>query len=220
MTNPERYRYRIQFEKSESIRFISHLDLHHTWERTLRRAGLPVYHSQGFNPRPKINLSRALPLGQTSECELMDVWLEQEVASTELLAKLKAAAPPGLVLANVERVPLTEASLQSRISSATYHVTLEEDINPASVESTIYDILNASQLKRVRRTKPYDLRPLIESLSIASEPSDRVTLQMQLAAREGASGRPEEVLLEMGLDPGTARIHRIKLYVETDPVNQ
>ncbi|MGD8633400.1 MAG: TIGR03936 family radical SAM-associated protein [Anaerolineales bacterium] len=216
MTDIERFRYRIQFEKGEQIRFISHLDLHRTWERTLRRAGLPVYHSQGFKPRPKINLSRALPLGQTSNCELMDVWLEQEIAEPELLIRLKAAAPPGLILQDVARVPLSEGSLQSRITSAAYLATLPGKNDPDEVQRTVKRILRADQLARVRRKKEYDLRPLIEALEVITSSDEELMLSMRLAAREGASGRPEEVLLEMGYNPEQARIQRTEIFFRAD----
>ncbi|MDF1499151.1 MAG: TIGR03936 family radical SAM-associated protein [Anaerolineales bacterium] len=216
MTNPERYRYRIQFEKRDEIRFIGHLDLQRTWERTLRRASLPLCHSQGFNPRPKINLGRALPLGQTSECELIEIWLEQEIEPDELLQRLKAAAPPGLMVVSANQVPLSEASLQSRISSASYLVTLDGELDRDHLQSSVERLLQSETLPRVRRKKEYDLRPLIESISIASSSPEAAKLLMQLAAREGASGRPEEVLLEIGLEPAHARTHRIKLFFEDD----
>ena len=62
------------------MRFTGHLDLHRAWERTFRRAGLPLAYSQGFNPHPRLNLASALPLGFTSEGEVIDVWLEQDLA--------------------------------------------------------------------------------------------------------------------------------------------
>lgn len=214
MTQIERYRYRLRFEKRDSIRFISHLDLHRTWERTLRRASLPLYHSQGFNPRPKINLSRALPLGQSSECELIDIWLEQEIDPVELLGKIKKAAPPGLKPVGIEPVALSEKSLQSRITSARYRVTLTDQTEREHVQARIDRLLQADQLRRERRDKTYDLRPLIESLIIVEASAESLTLEMRLAAREGASGRPGEVLLEMGFNPDLARIHRTELFFE------
>jgi radical SAM-linked protein len=216
MTNLVRFRYRIRFEKGESVRFISHLDLHRTWERTLRRAALPVYHSQGFNPRPKINLSRALPLGQTSECELMDVWLEEQIDPQDLLARLKSAVPPGLILREAAPVPLREPSLQSRITSATYLAIFPERKDPARVQELIEQILQSEELPRIRRKKAYDLRPLIESLEIVPSTNDGTILRMRLAAREGASGRPDEVLLAMGFNPEQAHIHRTEIFFETD----
>jgi radical SAM-linked protein len=71
-------RFRIAFAKTNAMRFTSHLDLQRTWERTIRRARLPLSYSQGFNPRPKINLAAALPLGFTSSCEIAEIWLDDE----------------------------------------------------------------------------------------------------------------------------------------------
>ncbi|MGD8864515.1 MAG: hypothetical protein PVI81_02885, partial [Anaerolineales bacterium] len=70
----------------------------------------------------------------------------------------------------------------------------------------------ADHIQRVRRKKPYDLRPLIEEISIESSTDEDVTLEMRLSAREGASGRPEEILLELGLQPEQAHIHRKALF--------
>ena len=73
------YRYRLTFGKEERIRFTGHLDIHRAWERTFRRAGLPLAYRQGFNPRPRLNIGSALPLGHSSTAELMDFWLEEEL---------------------------------------------------------------------------------------------------------------------------------------------
>lgn len=72
-------RLRLTFAKTDAMRFTGNLDLHRTWERTIRRAGLPLAYSQGFHPQPRLNLASALPLGFTSQFEMVDVWLENEM---------------------------------------------------------------------------------------------------------------------------------------------
>ena len=72
-------RLRITFHKTAAMRYTGHLDLHKTWERTIRRARLPLAYSQGYHPQPRLNVASALPLGFTSECELLDLWLADEV---------------------------------------------------------------------------------------------------------------------------------------------
>jgi len=69
-------RLRITFSKEGWLIYSSHLDLMRVWERALRRAGAPLAYSGGFNPRPKLQIARALPLGHVGEGELIDVWLE------------------------------------------------------------------------------------------------------------------------------------------------
>ena len=82
-------RVRITFAKTDAMRFTGHLDLHRAWERTFRRAGLPLAYTQGFSPHPRINLASALPLGFTSERELVDIWLEQELPASAVTAALE-----------------------------------------------------------------------------------------------------------------------------------
>ncbi|MGF1504453.1 MAG: TIGR03936 family radical SAM-associated protein [Anaerolineae bacterium] len=69
-----RARYRIRFGKQDDLRYTGNLDIARIWERTLRRAGAPGVYSNGYNPRPKLQIAAALPLGYSSVCEIVDVW--------------------------------------------------------------------------------------------------------------------------------------------------
>jgi len=213
MANDDRYRYRITFTKDEAQRFTSHLDLHRAWGRLLRRAGLPLLYSQGFNPRPRIQLSTALPLGCTSEHELADIWLTEEIPCSEILERLQHSAPPGTRILEVERAALNEPSLPNQIDAVSYIAKIEPGLTEEELSSTIHDLLLTKVLERERRGKTYDLRPLIHELEISSKGMEHPSIRMKLAAKEGATGRPEEVLLALDLDPSTAKIHRIHLHM-------
>jgi radical SAM-linked protein len=203
-------RLRIEFKKTESMRYTSHLDLHRTWERTFRRAGLPIAYSEGFHPQPKINLASALPLGITSEYELVDIWIEEILKISYITAHLNTALPPGLKLISMEEVSQSLPSLQSELISTVYHVTTSEEVE--DLEDRVEAILKADALIRERRGKKYDLRPLIEELSILRNQSSMLQIiMMQLAARERATGRPDEVLDALSIDPTSTQIHRINL---------
>jgi radical SAM-linked protein len=67
-------RLRIRFGRGQELKFISHLDLTRLWHRALRRAGVALAYSEGFNPHPRLSLAAPLQLGATSEAELMDVY--------------------------------------------------------------------------------------------------------------------------------------------------
>jgi radical SAM-linked protein len=95
-------RLRITFAKTEAMRFTSHLDLHKTWERTFRRARLPLAYSQGFNPHPHINLASALPLGFTGDQEVIDVWLERRAAGRDR-ANAASGGAPGIDIRRVAK---------------------------------------------------------------------------------------------------------------------
>lgn len=198
-------RIRITFSKTNAMRYTGHLDLHRAWERTFRRAGLPIAYSQGFHPQPKLALAAALPLGFTSECELADVKLERDISLSELQSALERAVPPGIIVHNLSVVDERSPALQTQVRSAVYRITLLDPVPDLSTR--VADLLDAGTLPRQRRSKSYDLRPLVEDLQVVAEN----TLAVQLAAREGATGRPEEVLAVLDIPPEAARVHRLKL---------
>jgi radical SAM-linked protein len=207
-------RLRITFSKSGALRYTGHLDLHSLWERTVRRAGLPLSYTQGFHPGPKIQLASALPLGFIGCAEIVDLWINDPADSSNLPYKemLQSASPPGLVISTVEVVDEHGPALQTRVISAEYEVTLLEIGSASGLGSGISGLLSAASLPRERRGKTYDLRPLVESLELfPGERSIPSHLHMRLAAREGATGRPEEVLDALGIPFETTRIERIRL---------
>jgi len=212
-TAPSLYRYRIHYAKEEAIRYIGHLDLHQAWERSLRRARLPIAYSQGFHPQARIQLACALPLGFTSQCEIIDLWLEQCFAISDLADIIGRSIPPGLEITAIEAVELKSPALQTLVQAAVYRVTLLDPIDAEELTGRVEALLSAASLPRERRGKTYDLRPLIETLSVEPASADQpdMLLHMQLSAREGATGRPEEVLEALGLDPLAARVRRVEL---------
>ncbi len=203
-------RIRIFFSKTAAMQFTGHLDLHRTWERTFRRARLPLAYSQGFNPHPRLNLAAALPLGFTSEGEILDAWLSEDLPVDEITARLEPALPPGLQLNRIEVIEGKVPTLQTQVQSSEYEVTLV-DACP-DLAARLQTLLAAPSLPRERRGKPYDLRPLVEALEILPE-DDRgqARFLVRLAARESATGRPEEVLEVLDIRPEQARVHRKRL---------
>ncbi len=206
-------RIRITFAKNGPLRYTGNLDLHKIWERTTRRAALPLAYSQGFHPQPKIQLAAALPLGFASRCELLDIWLNEEIALTDLPARLQAALPAGIQILKVEQVDLANPPLQTQVIAAAFEVTLREAVVVSELSRKLDSVLQADSLPRVKRDKPYDLRPQIEQLSI-SQQEPELKLTMRLSAREGATGRPEEVLDELGIAFESTYIERIALHLK------
>lgn len=212
-------RIRITFAKQGPLRYTGHLDLHKLWERTARRAGLPLAYSQGFHPQPKMNIAAALPLGFSSRCELLDMRLQEDISLEGLCEKLQDTLPAGIRVLNVTRVEDSAPALQTQVASAEYEVTLTETAEGSEMERRIDLVLSAESLPRERRGKTYDLRPLIEELRIMKSGEEPVQEQapglhkvfMRLAARERATGRPEEVLDVLGITFEETRIERTSL---------
>ncbi|MCQ3936287.1 MAG: hypothetical protein DPW18_04485 [Chloroflexi bacterium] len=204
-------RVRITFTKQGALRFIGHLDLHRLWERAMRRADLPIAYSQGFHPQPKISLAAALPLGFSSRGEVLDVRLNEELSIEDISARLQEALPPDVKIVDVRAVDERAPALQTRVLSAAYNVHLTEPVDGSELTRRVEALMNSESLIRERRDKSYDLRPLIEMISVVTEADGKVWLKMTLAAREGATGRPEEVLSALGIEPDTARVERTRL---------
>lgn len=106
-------RVRITFSKTDAMKYVGHLDLHRTWERTFRRSGLPLAYSQGFHPQPRLNLACALPLGFTSQCEILDAWLEQDIPLDEIRQVVSGALPPGLEIHTLGDIDANSPALQT-----------------------------------------------------------------------------------------------------------
>ena len=213
-------RIQITFSKQGALRYTGHLDLHKLWERAARRAELPLAYSQGFHPQPRMNLASALPLGFSSRCEVLDMRLERDIALDGLVERLNSTLPPGIQVSNVEQVEERAPALQTQVVSAEYEVRMIES-GPstglrtgfgADLHRRIESVMESESIVRTRRGKEYDLRPLIEALDCRDD-----TLMMRLAAREGATGRPEEVLDVLGIAFDETRIERTLLIFKSVP---
>lgn len=89
-------RIQIKFTKGEEVKFISHRDLMRLFQRAIRRAGLPIAYSQGFNPHMKISWGQALKLGKTSEGELAVLQIDGWVKPQDLVQRLNQTLPRGI----------------------------------------------------------------------------------------------------------------------------
>jgi radical SAM-linked protein len=153
-----------------------------------------------------MSLAAALPLGFSSTCEVLDMRLEREVPLEGLPERLNGTLPPGIQVTNVEQVDERGPALQTQVASAEYQVRLAGSLPGSDLKRRIESALESESIPRERRGKPYDLRPLIESLDAGDD-----TITMRLAAREGATGRPEEVLDLLGIAFEDVKIERTRL---------
>ncbi|MEW6651770.1 MAG: TIGR03936 family radical SAM-associated protein, partial [Chloroflexota bacterium] len=198
-------RLRICFHKCAELQYIGNLDLQKIWERYLRRARVPISYSQGFHPQPKIQLAAPLPLGFLSRNDFVDIWVDVDGYAPEtLLSLLTQTGQPGIAIISITPVELHSPALPCLVLSALYQVTLLDPADYTELHKRIQELLARAQIQRERRGKMYDLRPLIEWLEIASATPEKTELCMQLASREAATGRPDEVLDALGLDAHAA----------------
>ena len=208
-------RLRLTFSKTGPTRFISHLDLARALERSLNRARIPVAYSQGFNRRPRMQLAAALPLGFASRCELVDIWLTESLAPEQVRQRIMAKIAPGIAVHAVAEVPLSEAALQTQTLSATYLATLLDPVDWRQLVQQIEDLMSSEtiirQRSRGKNRGSFDLRSHIIDLRLEPGEDEAVTLIMHLYLKPGKTGRPDEVLLALGLDPLATRICRTEI---------
>ena len=205
-------RVRLTYGKEGAMRYTGHLDLQRVWERVLRRSHMPVAFSQGFHPQVRLNLASALPLGMTSQCEVLDFWLYQTLDIDIIAKTISPAVPPGLTIREVCEVDLHTPALQVLVQFSDFEVSLLDPIEPGALARRVESLLGAGTLPRHWRQKDYDLRPLIQSVEvIPADPTHPIRLAMRLSCQELANGRPEEVIAALDIDPLTTRIRRTAL---------
>ena len=208
-------RLRIRFGCGGPLRYVSHLDLMRVWERACKRAGLPLSHSQGFSPRPKIALAAPLAVGMTSQAELLDILLTRPVDIEAARAALDQQMPGGLRIYELGEARLQQPSLQSQVRAADYEADVLDARSAGEWSAAIAALLGAETLPREQTrgstVKRYDLRPLILSLELAACAGGRATLRMRLRHDERGAGRPEQVALALGVERPPQRLHRLHL---------
>jgi radical SAM-linked protein len=198
------------------MRFTGHLDLQRTWERWFRRARLPLYYSQGYTPRPRMHIAMALPLGFSGEQELLDLWLTREMEPAQILEALRDSRPPGLRILDIQQVPERGPALQTQVHAASYRAVLDRDIDVDRLSPRLDGLLSADSAPRIRRDKEYDLRPLIETLRLREDDEGRQVLDMRLRAGQSGTGRPDEVLRELQVEPAGVHIRRREILFNSE----
>lgn len=178
---------RINYSKSGRAIYISHLDLNRMMSRALRRAKLPMWYTEGFNPHPYITFALPLSLGQSSDCEFMDIRIEGDMTNDEVRSRLEEVLPEGFDIISVYE-PVHDAK---EIAKAMYFVkVIFADENEAKLfAQRAEELVNGEELiaeksgKKGHRKvmKQVNLIDYIYDIKITST-ENAVNLQCTLAA--------------------------------------
>ncbi len=145
---------RFQFKKGPEVRFLSHLDLVRTMERTIRRANLPIVYSEGFTPRPSMSYSYALPVGVLSEAEYGDFTFSVDLEPRHFVGHFNQYLPPGFEVVQAERLPEGTRSLQAVIEAASWRVSLPAgSASPQAIKERWEELLDLDSFVTKRETK-------------------------------------------------------------------
>ncbi|WP_164489236.1 TIGR03936 family radical SAM-associated protein [Ruminococcus sp. Marseille-P6503] len=166
----ERFEYRIIYCKTGRARYISHLDLMRTMQRVFKRAGIPLWYTQGFNPHAYLMFPLALPLGTDSCTEILDVALVEKLEYGEIKDRLNAAMPEGLKVRSVAE-PIMK---HTEIASAEYVIRFTCNYGADRAKELFYDFLGQDRIEIEKRSKKkginlVDIKPHIRLVSAAAE---------------------------------------------------
>jgi radical SAM-linked protein len=194
-------RYRMRFEKREALRFISHHDLMRVFELALRRSGLKVAHTQGFNPHPKVSFALALPLGVESLDEIVDIDIEHEAdapSPESVVKQLGEQMPPGLRLLNAEI-----ATGRPRVIAVEYECELAADFAELDgLQNRLKAFLQSASHPFTRdRGKGKAPRSLDARAFTQSATLDGSLLKFRLAFTQEGGMKPSDLLQVLQLDP-------------------
>lgn len=149
----ENIQARMKFIKTGSLKFISHLDLDRTMKSALLRAKIPIWYSQGFNPRPKIVFSLPLSIGVESICEFVDIRLVEPMEHNEIKRRINATITDEMAVTDVYE-PKTKLS---DIGYAEYEIMFDDKIDTEKLRSPLVIT------KRTKNgEKTVDIQPLIK----------------------------------------------------------
>lgn len=208
---------RLLFIKENQASYISHLDLMRTFQRVFPRGGLELKHSQGFHPHPLISIVLPLPVGQSSECELLDFEVEQDIDGTGVADMLNPGLPAGLRVRDcyrVERPARDLAFLRARLELDYDHGV------PDGALERLRELFSRDEVLVEKRTKHKDLTqinvvPLIRSIEWSAGENLVIADVIVAAQNPGLNpallaGAVAAQLPELAAD--FARVRRLELY--------
>lgn len=208
---------RLLFIKEEQASYISHLDLMRTFQRVFPRGGLELKHSQGFHPHPLISIVLPLPVGQSSDCELLDFEVEQDADGSGIADMLNTGLPAGLRVRECYRVERPARDL------AFLRARLELDYDrgvPEGAPERLRELFSRDEVLVEKRTKHKELAqinvvPLIHGMEWTQ--GDNLITAEAVVAAQNPGLNPALLANAVSaqlpeLAPDFARVRRLELY--------
>ena len=214
---------RVKFRKVGSLQYISHLDLHRTFNRVLVRAGIPLWYTQGFNPHAKMVFALPLSVGTESECEYLDVRVDRDISPAEMKDRLNAQLTDELRVLDVYEAKTKLTAVQW----ASYRYTLNPEKNGEALFTEIRELFRhpvVMKKKTKSGEKELDILPLIRSLTVSYDPeAGTIDMEAMLSAAGENYLNPEYLVtaikektgfLSGDLSKESYRILRTGMYTE------
>jgi radical SAM family uncharacterized protein/radical SAM-linked protein len=196
---PGMFRVMLSLRKGEEVKYLSHRDFIHTFELALRRARVPIAHSQGFNPRPKMSFGSAIGVGVMSEDERIQLELAAPLAASDVKDALNASLPPGMEVLGANMVPEGEKSPISLLNASEFRIGISgEGCDPNNVQAALDQLLVSSEIRVIREKegarKELDIRPYLVSAVQQSASDEALTVTVVLRFGDSGGAGPRDFL--------------------------
>ena len=185
--------YVLKYKRDERVKYISHLDFIRTFHRTVRRAGLLMSFSQGFNPHPVMTIAMPLSVGVTSDSEYIKIGFQEYYSENEIREKLNDALPCGFEILAVRKTEGKELDF-AKLDRAVYNVELEWSGEAFSAEK----FLENKELKVMKKSKSgvkeADIRKYIYDFEVKSQTDNKMEITMCVASGNDYNLKPDTVI--------------------------
>ncbi len=203
-------RINVTYEKIEAARFFGHLEMVTLFLRAFRRAGIPLKHSGGFHPMPKVGFSNPLPVGMESEAETLYAWVPGGMSLDDFCDKLNRQLPPGLRCKAVRAEGKSEAKdRETNGNRAAYKIYLPPTVSTKPQLRRFHEqsVFSFTKTNRKGKKTEFDLKTAVKTLFITPDG----VLHMHIETPPGAHLRPDDVLQAvLNVDEQTIRKIRIR----------
>ena len=212
----------IVFYKGGLLKFVGHLDVMRTLQRAMRRAGIPLAYSQGFNPHPLMSFASPLALGCIGEKEIMEIKLEEDMTDEAILEQLGQQLPDGLRLISCRTIEEQGHSAMAKVQAALYRIRFQAGQDwIGSIDDLMHQeqvILTKTGKVRGRKQQiQVDIKPWIYDLQF----EDERTMLLLCACGSEQNLKPELLVQEIYRRIGheelqyTEEMTRLELYGKT-----
>lgn len=223
MQTNDMHRYLLGFYKKGNMRFISHLDLQRLFKRCIKRAGIDVAYSNGFNPHEKINIVHPLSLGFETDLDYFEIDTQKPYPEDQMVESMNLALPEGIRFTFCREIPHS-----SRNSSSIAECSLYEAVLPSSQNLNIDGFIiqdRVSILKKDKKTKKMvekDVKDWIGRIELLEETQTGSRLSLLLRSAPNETLNPVNLLESLcafsgcPFDRESVRVTRKDLFARKD----
>ena len=213
-----KYTYRLKYAKSENARYISHLDFVRVLNRTIRRSGLPVTYTEGFNPHPVMVVAMPIGVGITGEDEYIDIDFDEMLPEEVVCETFRRTFPEGIDVMCAKLVDETLPSFK-KLNMASYICEIETSgVKSLDIEGFLEQEEIIVEKRSKSSVKDVDIKDDIKELSLLEKAENYFRLSVTVPAGNTYNLKPELVFTALaayqGFELVFVKTHRTALYAE------